>query len=79
MRSLPVRIAPEEYERVVEIGEVHLDGYVVQPWLDSVMVPFGVDGGFEDECVGRDEAFESPRPAVAVDLVALGHRGNTIE
>lgn len=32
-------VAPEEHEHVVQVGEVKVDGDVVDPWLDAVDEP----------------------------------------
>lgn len=54
MSVVSCRIAAEEVERVEQVGEVVLDRDVVHPWRNSVGKPFRVDGGFEDDGVGRD-------------------------
>jgi hypothetical protein len=70
MLTLPIQTPAEEYKGVVEVGIVRLDRDVVYPGLDAVEEPFRIDGRFEDERVGCDQAFEPGGPGIAIDLQA---------
>ena len=69
MSTFPFQIPTKENKRIKEVGVVGENGDVVDPGLDSVSEPFGVECGFEDEGVGGHEAAEAGGPAVAVDLI----------
>lgn len=56
----------DEAHDVVDVLVVDLDGNVVNPGLDAVVPPFGVDGRLEHERVRVEKSLEPGRPGVAV-------------
>jgi hypothetical protein len=61
-----VGLETHESHDVVDVFVVDLDGHVVEPGLDPVVPPLGVDRRLEDKSVRIEQPLEPSGPGVAV-------------
>jgi len=68
MRTFSVSVTSKEYQCVMQVREVDLNGYIMHPRLDAVREPLWVYRRFENQSVRGDQSLEATRPAISVNL-----------